>query len=421
MKPLYHLFLLLYPFAARCIAPFNKKAQLWVNGRKNWKKQLKQILEEQTKPAIWMHCSSLGEFEQGLPLFEALKSTYPNHFFVVSFFSPSGYEIIKNHPVANYVCYLPMDSPKNAKEFIELVNPKMALFIKYEFWYYYLRQLHQKGIPTLLVSAIFRKDQLFFKWYGQFYKNMLQFFNHIFLQDDTSKELLSSIGFNQNIHVSGDTRFDRVISIANAHTINDTIVRFCNNQNTIIAGSTWGEDDKCLHHYAIANPSIQFIIAPHDIEQERIEECLQFYPNAIAYSKYQAAIANNLQITNYQTLVIDNMGMLSSLYRYATIAFIGGGFIEEGVHNTLEAAVYGVPILFGATYNKYLEAVQLVEKEGAFAVADLIELEQVLNELMSDEQIRKRVGANAKDYVYAKSGATKKIMLVIQEKRLLTN
>jgi 3-deoxy-D-manno-octulosonic-acid transferase len=421
MKLLYHLFVLLYPFAARCIAPFNKKAQLWIKGRKNWKSKYSQVFEKETRPVLWMHCSSLGEFEQGLPLFEALKLRYPNHFFLVSFFSPSGYEIRKNHPVADYVCYLPMDSPKNAKEFIELVNPKIALFIKYEFWYYYLRQLHQKEIPTLLISAIFRKDQIFFKWYGQFYKNMLQFFNHIFLQDDRSKKILASIGLSKKIYLSGDTRFDRVISIANAHTINDTIVHFCNNKNTIIAGSTWSEDDKCLHHYAIANPSIQFIIAPHDIDKERIDECLQFYPNAILYSEYEAAIANNLQINNYQTLVIDNMGMLSSLYQYATIAFIGGGFIVKGVHNTIEAAVYGVPIVFGPVYDKYLEAVELVEKEGAFAVADLIELEQVLNELITDKQNRKKIGANAKDYVYSTSGATQKIMLFIQENRLLTN
>jgi 3-deoxy-D-manno-octulosonic-acid transferase len=420
MKPFYHLFILLYPILAKCISPFNKKAQLWIDGRKNWRIHYKQVFEKETRPVIWMHCASLGEFEQGLPLLEAIKLAYPNHFYLVSFFSPSGYTIQKDHPVADYVCYLPMDSPNNAKEFIEMVNPSLVLFIKYEFWYYYLSQLHQKNIPLLLVSAIFRKDQLFFKWYGRFYQKMLHCFNYIFLQDDLSKELLLSIGFKQNIYVLGDTRFDRVKTIASKHTTNDIIAQFCNNKKIIVAGSTWSEDDKCLHHYAIANPTIKFIIAPHEIDQERLETCLQFYPNAVLYSAYQHAYTNNIALKDYQTLVIDNMGMLSSLYRYATIAFIGGGFVEEGVHNTLEAAVYGVPIVFGPVYDKYLEAIELIEKDAAYSVIDLLELEEVLNELITDEPRRMQIGKNAKDYVYSKSGATEKIMLSIQENRLLT-
>ncbi|MEI6264505.1 MAG: glycosyltransferase N-terminal domain-containing protein [Sphingobacteriia bacterium] len=421
MKLFYQLFILLYPFAARCIAPFNKKAQLWIEGRANWKKRYSQVFEKETRPVIWMHCSSLGEFEQGLPLLESLKRAYPNYFFLVSFFSPSGYTVRQNHPAADFVCYLPMDSQKNAIDFLSIVKPQISIFIKYEFWHHYLKTLNEKNIPVLLVSAIFRADQLFFRWYGDFYKNLLHFFNSIFVQDQHSKQLLQSIGIYKNVFETGDTRFDQVIKIAKAHSSNKIVEQFCNNKKVIVAGSTWTEDDKCLHHFAIANPDIQFIIAPHEIEQERLDECIRFYPNAILYSDYAKAIETNQPTTAYQTLIINNMGMLSALYRYATVAFIGGGFIEEGVHNTLEAAVYGIPVVFGPEYDKYLEAIELVESEGAFSVNNLIELEEVFNELMNDEPKRKMFGEIAQNYVYSKSGATSRLLLYIQENRLLTN
>ncbi len=421
MKLFYQLFILLYPFAARCIAPFNKKAQLWIEGRKNWKSKYSQVFEKQTRPVIWMHCSSLGEFEQGLPLLEALKTAYPNYFFLVSFFSPSGFTVRHNHPVADFVCFLPIDSPKNAIDFLTIIKPQIAIFVKYEFWYYYLKNLKEKNIPVLLVSAIFREEQLFFRWYGGFYKNILHFFNSIFVQDLNSKQLLASIGIDKNVFETGDTRFDQVIKIAKAHNSNNIIEQFCKNKKVIVAGSTWSEDDKCLHHYAIAHPNIQFIIATHDIEQERLDECLLFYPNAILYSDFANAIETNQPIKEYQSLIINNMGMLSALYRYATVAFIGGGFIDEGVHNTLEAAVYGIPVVFGPEYDKYLEAIELVESEGAFSVNNLIELEEVFNELMNDESKRKMIGEIAQNYVYSKSGATTRLLLNIQENRLLTN
>lgn len=421
MKLFYHLFILLYPFAARCIAPFNKKAQLWIEGRKNWKSKYNQVFEKETRPVIWMHCSSLGEFEQGLPLLEALKTRYPNYFFLVSFFSPSGFTVRQNHPAVDFVCYLPIDSPKNAIDFLTIIKPQIAIFIKYEFWYYYLKTLKEKNIPVLLVSAIFREEQLFFRWYGGFYKNILHFFNSIFVQDLNSKQLLASIRIDKNVFETGDTRFDQVIKIAKAHSSNNIIEQFCNNKKVIVAGSTWSEDDKCLHHYAIANPNIQFIIATHEIEQERLDECLLFYPNAILYSDFVNSIETNQPIKEYQSLVINNMGMLSALYRYATVAFIGGGFIDEGVHNTLEAAVYGIPVVFGPVYDKYLEAIELVELEGAFSVNNLIELEEVFNELMNDEQKRKMIGEITQNYVYSKSGATTRLLMYIQENRLLTN
>ncbi len=421
MKLFYQLFILLYPFAARCIAPFNKKAQLWIEGRANWKSRYGRVFEKESRPVIWMHCSSLGEFEQGLPLLESLKTTYPNYFFLVSFFSPSGFTVRQDHPAADFVCYLPMDSQKNAIDFLTIVKPQIAIFIKYEFWYHYLKTMKEKNIPVLLVSAIFREDQLFFRWYGDFYKNLLHFFNSIFVQDNHSKQLLQSIGIDKNVFETGDTRFDQVIKIVKAHSSNKIVEQFCNNKKVIVAGSTWTEDDKCLHHYAIAHPNIQFIIAPHEIEEERLDECIRFYPNAVLYSDYVNAIETNQPTKEYQSLIINNMGMLSALYRYSTIAFIGGGFIDEGVHNTLEAAVYGIPVVFGPEYDKYLEAIELVESEGAFSVNNLIELEEVFNELMNDESKRKMIGEIAQNYVYSKSGATSRILLYIQENRLLTN
>jgi len=418
MKFLYQLFILLYPLAAKLIAPFNTKARLWVLGRKNIFDELSKVFFNETRPVIWIHCSSLGEFEQGLPVAEQLKKKYPTHFLLITFFSPSGYSVQKNNPVANYVAYLPMDSKNNASKFLQIVQPKLAIFIKYEFWYYYLDALHTKKIPTLLVSAIFRKEQVFFKWYGQFYQKMLASFSCFFVQDDASKILLESIGFNKITAVTGDTRFDRVNSIAKQFKKNNTIENFCANDLIIIAGSTWSEDDKALHHFAIANKNIKFIIAPHDIEKERLEECLQFYPDAILYSNYQTTITENSN-KSYRTLVIDNMGMLSSLYHYASIAFIGGGFTEEGVHNTLEAAVFGVPVVFGPVYDKYLEAINLLNVGGAFTAFDLIELETILNDLLTDDQKRKTAGAAALQFVIDQSGSTNKIMNYIQENRLL--
>ncbi len=420
MRFLYQLFILLYPLAAKLIAPFNSKARLWVLGRKNIFNELGNVFLNESRPVIWMHCSSLGEFEQGLPVAEKLKKIYPSHFLFITFFSPSGYSVQKNHPVANYVTYLPMDSKKNASKFLQIVQPKLAIFIKYEFWYFYLQELYTKKTPTLLVSAIFRQEQVFFKWYGTFYQKILTNFSYFFVQDEASKILLESIGFNKMVAVTSDTRYDRVLTIAKQFKNNKIIENFCGTDQVIIAGSTWSEDDKALHHFAIANKNIKFIVAPHDIEKERLAECLQFYPDAILYSTYQTSKTEN-DNKSCKTLVIDNIGMLSSLYHYATIAFIGGGFTEEGVHNTLEAAVYGVPVVFGPVFDKYLEAINLIDIGGAFTAFDLIELEAILNTLLNDEQQRKTAGSAALQLVINHSGATNKILNYIQENRLLIN
>lgn len=419
MKWAYLLFIRLYPLIARLISPFNRKAALWVNGRKNLLEKISRTFAGNQDPVIWMHAASLGEFEQGLPIAEKLKKEYPGHRLLVTFFSPSGYENRKNHPIADWVFYLPMDSAGNAKMFIEYTKPEMAVFIKYEFWYYFLKTLHQQKIPVLLASGIFRPNQLFFKPFGGFYRSLLKYFRHFFLQDQGSANLLIPFISADHISVSGDTRFDRVIAIAAAAKSFPAIEQFADGHPLIIAGSTWSEDDKVLHHFAISHPEIKWIIAPHHIEKERLEECLRFYPSSILYSSYLSASQEERNKVN--TLIIDNIGILSQLYQYATIAFIGGGFTSQGIHNTIEAAVFGKPVVFGPVFDKYLEAVELIETGGAAPVETILTLEEHFNSLLQDQEKRNKMGIAARDYVLSKAGATQDILNYIQEKRLLTN
>lgn len=419
MKWAYLLFIRLYPLIARLISPFNRKAALWVNGRKNLLEKISTTFSGNQDPVIWMHAASLGEFEQGLPIAEKLKKEYPDHRLLVTFFSPSGYENRKNHPVADWVFYLPMDSATNAKMFIEYTRPEMAVFIKYEFWYYFLKTLHQQRVPVLLASGIFRPNQLFFKPIGGFYRSLLKYFTHFFLQDQGSANLLIPFVSSDCISVSGDTRFDRVIAIAAAAKSFPAIEQFANGHALIIAGSTWSEDDKVLHHFALSHPHVKWIIAPHHIEKERLEECLQFYPSSMLYSSFESA--SREEQNKASTLIIDNMGILSQLYQYATIAFIGGGFTSQGIHNTIEAAVFGKPVVFGPVYNKYLEAVELIETGGATSLDTILTLEECFISLLQDQEKRNKMGKVARDYVLSKAGATQDILNYIQEKRLLTN
>lgn len=403
---LYNIFILLYPLGARLLSIFNVKAAKWIEGRKDLLNKLEvqlQPIAQQKK--IWVHCASLGEFEQGRPVVEALKQQYPQHAIVLSFFSPSGYEVRKNYNGVEVVTYLPMDSKENAQKFISLINPQLIIFIKYEFWFYYLNEAKRKQIPVLLVSGIFRKSQAFFKWYGGFNRKMLQSFNHFFVQNEASKLLLESIGLN-NVTVSGDTRFDRVIKLAEEPFSNDLIETFISKTITIVAGSTWTDDDEELDHYANIHPEIKFIIAPHEIDKERIDECLKLYKNSVTLSHLKN---NNTAGKGKNVLIIDNVGMLGYLYRYATITLIGGGF-GNGIHNTLEAAVYGKPIVFGDEYEKFAEAVDLVENDAAFSVENALELEELLNELLSDAAMLQHAIKASKQYVYNNAGATEKVM-----------
>jgi 3-deoxy-D-manno-octulosonic-acid transferase len=413
MKTLYNLFLLLYPLGARIISVKNEKAKKWLQGRENILDQLRTI--SQDKKIIWVHCSSLGEFEQGKPLIEKLREQFSNVKIVLTFFSPSGYEIQKNYKGADYVFYLPLDSKQNATIFFDIVNPALIVFIKYEFWYYYISEAKRRNVPLLLASGIFRKSQPFFKWYGDFHRKMLQSISYFFVQDRKSVELLNSIGV-KNVSVTGDTRFDRVLEIANQFEPISLIEQFCGNHPVIVAGSTWTEDDEELDHYANTNPHIRFIIAPHDISKARIDECLSLYKSSIRFSEFQS---DNEQLST-NVLIIDNIGLLSKLYRYSTISYIGGGFGADGVHNVLEAAVYGKPVVFGPVYDKFIEAVELVERGGAFSIENALALENQLNKLLDDEILYKQACLASKTFVQENAGATEKIIHYIQEKRLFT-
>ena len=416
---LYRIFIGIYPIAAWILGFVNPKAKQWHTGRKEILTQIAAALAANTKPIIWMHCASLGEFEQGRPVLEGLQKQYPNYSILLTFFSPSGYEVHKNYAGADYIFYLPMDSAGNASKFLKITNPSIAVFVKYEFWHYYLTQLKKLQIPTILIAGIFRKDQLFFKWYGSFYKKLLSCFTAFFVQDKNSQSLLQSIGINNEAYIGGDTRFDRVIEIAEAFAPIDPIAHFCNNSLVLVAGSTWFQDDETIAHFEKTNPNIKFIIAPHDITNQRLQNCLSLYKNAVLFSDYVKGF--NTVPQNVNKLIIDNVGMLSKLYHYATITFIGGGFGADGIHNCLEAAVHYKPVLFGPVYDKYLEASGLVDAGGAISIEDALEFEAVANKLFSTEADRIKMGQHAGDFVHAHKGASAKIIHYIQENRLLTS
>jgi 3-deoxy-D-manno-octulosonic-acid transferase len=460
---IYNIFLLIYTIGIRITSLWNPKARLWRNGRQHiWEEIRKTLNAERLTPnagtanqgpatgsknaesegnnrqqatgnrkLIWMHCSSLGEFEQGRPLLEAIRLQYPEAKILLTFFSPSGYEVRKNNSGADHVLYLPMDSKANARRFINLVQPDLVLWIKYEYWYYYLTELKKKQVPLLLVSAIFRKDQPFFKWYGRLHWYMLESFNHLFVQTKTSKELLGSIGFTNNVSISGDTRFDRVVQIAEQFTPLDTIAHFCGDSPVIVAGSTWPEDEEEMDHYANTHPEIKFIIAPHEINEEHLKEIEKLFKHSVRFSKLRlptgspVPVARNKPLQSTQTppntLIIDNIGMLSKLYKYATITYVGGGFGDDGVHNVLEAAVYGKPVVFGPVYDKYIEAVELVQEGGALVIGTALELEKTFNDLLTDTHTYNTSCEAARNYVFNNKGATGKVMQYVQENRLLTS
>jgi 3-deoxy-D-manno-octulosonic-acid transferase len=434
----YNIFLVLFKASVRIAALFNPKAKKWVQGRKGiWEKLGSEIgsqkseaggqkPEEAHSKIIWVHCASLGEFEQGRPVIERLKSQYPGSKLLLTFFSPSGYEIRKDYKGADWVFYLPMDGSQNAKRFLEIVNPALVIFVKYEFWYYYLREIKHNNTPLILISALFREHSVFFKWYGGLQRKMLSFFDHLFVQNETSKRLLNSIGLDNKSSVCGDTRFDRVIEIAEKFIGIPAVEEFVGNSKTIVAGSTWPEDEQVLQRTieTINDPSLKLIIAPHEINKEHIANLQKLFPGVILYSQLQTSnikpvIARNEAKTS-NLLIIDNIGMLSRLYKYGFITYIGGGF-GKGIHNTLEAAVYGKPVLFGPAYRKFNEAIDLVNNGGAISINNTDDCIVAIKELIRDDSAYTRSSEKSKDYVYTNKGATEKIMKFIQEKRLLTN
>ena len=419
MKVIYNLFITLYPKIAWLISGKNAKAKLWLQGRKNIFESLKIAFKNNTDKVVWVHCSSLGEFEQGRPIIENLKKQFPFVKILLTFFSPSGFEVRKNYEGADWIFYLPMDSPQNAKRFFSIVQPALILFVKYEFWYYYLAEAKLKNVPLILISGIFRSNQIFFKWYGNFYREMLQCFTHLFVQNEASQILLSNIHILKNVSVTGDTRFDRVLKIVEQFEPITAIEKFVGNNTVIVAGSTWTEDDEELAHYANTHTEIKFIIAPHEIEEERLQECLTLYKHSILFSDWSQQ--TNPDNGNINCLIIDNIGMLSKLYYYATICYVGGGFGSDGVHNVLEAAVYNKPVFFGCEYEKYIEATEIIEAGGAVSIDNALALEKELTILFTNEKLYQEVANSAGNYVQSKAGATKKIIQFVQEKRLLIN
>ncbi|HEY4195590.1 MAG TPA: glycosyltransferase N-terminal domain-containing protein [Mucilaginibacter sp.] len=374
---------------------FNKKAKAWINGRKN-------VSYQHFQKSAWFHFASLGEFEQGLPVLTSYKASNPGLKVIITFFSPSGYEIRKNTPYADAVYYLPLDTPGNARKFINAINPSIAIFTKYEYWYHFFNELHRNHIPLFVISAIFRPDQVFFKQYGGLHRKMLGFVTCFFVQDEDSKLLLQKLGIDK-VSVSGDTRFDRVWANTQNPKTFPLIEEFKNGQKVFIAGSTWPEDEALVAQLVDDNPDWKFIFAPHEISEEKISRLLDLLPNStIRYSKLA---------TDYlpQTLIIDNIGMLSSLYQHGDIAYIGGGF-GAGIHNTLEAAAFGLPLIFGPNYQKFKEAKDLIALQVGFSISNENELKKAVAYLMEDEERYRAISGQIKDYVKGNIGATEIIM-----------
>ena len=409
---LYNISTVAYTTGIRIAAYFNHKAKLWVEGRKNWQKGLGDFAA-QNRPSIWMHCASLGEFEQGRPVLEAIKTEYPDYRIVLSFFSPSGYEIRKNYSGADLVTYLPSDTRSNAEDFIALINPALVLWVKYEYWFEYLDALHRKRIPVILFAAKFREGQPFFKPYGGLWREMLDKFSVIFVQDQDSLNLLKTINID-HATIGGDTRFDRVATIKEQfERLPLSIENFCEGQKVIVAGSTWKDDEMLFTHLMNHRPDIRYIIVPHEIHDDHIRDILDMWPNAMRYTVQAEFNRSNI-------LIIDTIGMLNRLYNYGDICYVGGGFNDSGIHNTLEAAVYSKAVVFGPEYSKFNEAVGLINAGAAISVNNALELEAAIDELFGSRVKIAEMGVAAGDYVQKHTGATTRIMDYIAEKRLLT-
>jgi len=412
----YTIFLFFYGASIHIASLWNTKAKLWVNGRKDIFNRLRSELGTPDSKLIWFHCSSLGEFEQGRPVIEKLKNQYPNSKFLLTFFSPSGFEIRKDYKGADWVFYLPLDSKTNARRFFDIVNPSLVVFVKYDYWYYYLTECKRRKIPLLLISGTFRKDQAFFKWYGNLHRKMVRCFTHFFIQDKESLQLLQSININ-NATVAGDTRFDRVSEIAEKFKPIEEIEKFCGSSQILVAGSTWPADEKIINDAIVNFPDLKLIIAPHEIHEEHIGQLKSTFPDAIRYSQLTA---HSSQLITSNCLIIDNIGMLSRIYHYGNITYVGGGF-NKGIHNTLEAAVYGKPVLFGPNYKKFREAIGLIECGGGFWINSGTELSAMLQKLISAKTEIKLSSKNSYDFVKLNKGATEKILNYIEENRLLTS
>ncbi len=409
MSIFYTISIKLYYLVILLVSIFNNKAKKWINGRKKIFDKLTTNTDNKSK-SVWFHCASLGEFEQGRPVIEMFNKKFSDYKIYISFFSPSGYEIRKNYKYADYVFYLPIDSPSNAKKLVKIIKPDLVFFVKYEFWYHYICELHRNNIKIYSISALFRSNQIFFRWYGKWYKKILFYFEHIFVQNNKSKDLLVQHNV-KNVSVSGDTRFDRVISLSKNKKKLPIIEKFTENSLTFIAGSSWQPDEEIFINYInTKSPNIKYIIAPHEIHSSNIERITKMINKKIVrYSK-----SNIETIHNYQVLIIDNIGMLSSIYNYCDIAYIGGGF-GQSIHNIQEPASYGMPIIFGTNYHKFKEAIDLIKLKAAFSIENYSEFEKILETLVSNSKYLNNCSLIAQKYIDEKKGASEKIINYIKK------
>ncbi|QBN19700.1 3-deoxy-D-manno-octulosonic acid transferase [Flavobacterium nackdongense] len=405
---IYNLIVQIANFLLKIVATFSPKMKLFVEGRKPVFEILASKIRTEDK-TIWFHAASLGEYEQGLPVIEKIKGKFPHHKIVISFFSPSGYEVRKNNTVADATVYLPLDTQKNAKQFLKLVHPEMVFFIKYEYWPNYLNELRKLETPTYLISGIFRKNQMFFKWYGGFYRKALEAFTYFFVQNESSKKLLLQLG-KTNVAVSGDTRFDRVATILEKDNSLDFIETFKNDTLTVVIGSSWPKDESLLVDFINQTAKkVKFIIAPHNINSEQIQELKNaISKKAVLFSEVRTG--RDLSLQDFDVFIIDTIGILTKIYSYADIAYVGGGFGNPGVHNILEPATFGVPIVIGPNFSHFAEATALVNLEGCISIANKNELTKVFSNLISDETLRHEKGHICSTFVQMNKGATNIIL-----------
>ncbi|WP_310380614.1 glycosyltransferase N-terminal domain-containing protein [Flavobacterium sp.] len=401
MHFLYNLTIEIAGFLLKITALFSPKIKLFIDGRKNVFATLEHKIQPSDK-TIWFHAASLGEYEQGLPVIEKIKEKYPSHKIVLTFFSPSGYEVRKKNAVADVTVYLPLDTKKNAREFLALVHPELVFFIKYEFWLNYLSELQKRNTPTYLISGIFRKNQLFFKWYGGFYRKALDNFTYFFVQNESSKKLLQLLG-KTNVTVSGDTRFDRVAAILEKDNTLDFISKFKNETLTVVIGSSWPKDESLLVNFINSNTKkIKFVIAPHNIKALQILEL----KNSITKKVVLFSEKDTKNLADFDVFIIDTIGILTKIYSYADIAYVGGGFGNPGVHNMLEPATFGVPIIIGPNYSHFAEATALVNLKGCISISNQEELNEAISNLVFNEFIRSEKGPICSTFVQMNKGAT---------------
>jgi 3-deoxy-D-manno-octulosonic-acid transferase len=404
---MYNVAIAFYAFVVRLVSPFNKKAKKMLAGQKKTFALLKKEIDSRAS-YIWFHAASLGEFEQGRPLMDKIKKEHPEYKILLTFFSPSGYEVRKNYPGADVICYLPFDFFRNATQFLDFSRPVMAIFIKYEFWMNYLSLLKKRNIPTYIISAIFRPNQIFFRWYGKTYRNVLKNFKWLFLQDANSKELLKKLDICDNVTVTGDTRFDRVQEIYMQRKEIPLLDKFLatppDKPFTLVAGSTWEKDEAVILSYFNATPEMKLVIVPHEVNEEHLKSIISKLKRP--YVRYSQAKENEMPEAG--CLIIDCIGLLSSIYRYGDIAYIGGGF-GVGIHNILEAAVYGIPVLFGPNHGKFKEANELIRCGGGFSISGDEMFANRINEFAAYTALLLEAGKRSKDYVEQNLGATGKI------------